>query len=70
MCSTDVLNWSGLVWSVHRTVYFTGKLSPGMDGWMGYIYVSLTPPTTRAPLAVLTIGVTSKTNGQHSLVMF
>ena len=31
------------------------KLYPGdwMDGWMGWD-ISLTPPTTRAPLAVLT----------------
>ena len=31
------------------------KLSPGLDGWMDGIHLSLTPPTTRAPLAVLTM---------------
>ena len=37
---------------VSQWTVFTGKLSPGM-AWMGWMYVSLTPGTTRAPLAVL-----------------
>ena len=53
-------NWSGLpktTTDYHRlqlTDWFCSsehsKLSPGLDGW---IHLSLTPPTTRAPLAVL-----------------
>ena len=57
-----MMNWSGLpktITDYHRlplTDWFYSiehsKLYPG-DGYYYYIYVSLTPPTTRAPLAVL-----------------
>ena len=58
------MNWSGLpktITDYHRlplTDWFYSiehsKLYPGLDGMDG-IYVSLTPPTTRSPLAVLTM---------------
>ena len=62
-----MMNWSGLpktITDYHRlplTDWFYSiehsKLYPGLDGMDG-IYISLTPPTTRAPLAVL---ITKKT---------
>ena len=50
---TAGLVWSATDWLVLLHCIEHSKLSPGWDGWMGWMDIRLTPPTTRAPLAVL-----------------